>query len=93
MVQEETRKMEVVAWIIFGLLVGVVAKFLMPGDDPGGFIVTIAIGVLGALLGGWLGRNLGMYQEGEAAGFIMSVLGSVVLLALYRLVMPRRRRL
>jgi uncharacterized membrane protein YeaQ/YmgE (transglycosylase-associated protein family) len=85
--------MEVIAWIIFGLLVGVVAKFLMPGDDPGGFIVTIAIGVLGALLGGWLGRNLGMYQEGEAAGFIMSVIGSVVLLGLYRLVMPRRRRL
>jgi uncharacterized membrane protein YeaQ/YmgE (transglycosylase-associated protein family) len=65
----------------------------MPGDDPGGFIVTMAIGILCALLGGWLGRNLGMYQQGEAAGFVMSVIGSVVLLALYRFVMPRRRRL
>jgi len=85
--------MEILAWIIFGLVVGVVAKFLMPGDDPGGLIVTIALGVLGALLGGWLGRNLGLYHEGEAAGFLMSVLGSIVLLGLYRLVMPRHRRL
>lgn len=85
--------MEILAWIIFGLVVGVVAKFLMPGDDPGGLIVTIALGVLGALLGGWLGRNLGLYHDGEAAGFLMSVLGSIVLLGLYRLVMPRHRRL
>lgn len=85
--------MEILAWIIFGLVVGVIAKFLMPGDDPGGMIVTIALGVLGALLGGWIGRNLGIYREGEAAGFLMSVLGSIVLLGLYRLVMPRRRRL
>lgn len=85
--------MEILAWIIFGLFVGVVAKFLMPGDDPGGFIVTIALGVLGALLGGWLGRSLGMYGPGDAAGFIMSVIGGVVLLGLYRLISPRRRRL
>jgi len=85
--------MEILAWIVFGLLVGIVAKFLMPGDDPGGFVLTVAIGVLGALLGGWLGRNIGMYQMGEAAGFIMSVVGSVVLLLLYRLIAPRRRHL
>lgn len=85
--------MEVLAWIIFGLFVGIVAKFLMPGDDPGGFIVTIALGVLGALLGGWLGRGLGLYQPGDAAGFVMSVIGAVLLLALYRLISPRRRQL
>jgi uncharacterized membrane protein YeaQ/YmgE (transglycosylase-associated protein family) len=85
--------MEILAWIIFGLFVGVVAKFLMPGDDPGGFIVTVALGVLGALLGGWLGRGLGMYQSGDAAGFVMSVIGAVVLLGLYRLILPRRGRL
>jgi uncharacterized membrane protein YeaQ/YmgE (transglycosylase-associated protein family) len=85
--------MEILAWIIFGLFVGIVAKFLMPGDDPGGFFVTVALGVLGAVLGGWLGRTLGMYGSGDAAGFIMSVIGAVVLLGLYRLVSPRRRRL
>ena len=85
--------MEILAWIIFGLFVGVVAKFLMPGDDPGGFIVTVALGVLGALLGGWLGRGLGMYGPGDAAGFVMSVIGAVVLLGLYRLILPRRGRL
>ena len=83
--------MEILAWIIFGLFVGVVAKFLMPGDDPGGFIVTIALGIVGALLGGWLGRSLGLYQTNEAAGFVMSVIGAVILLGLYRLILPRRR--
>lgn len=85
--------MEIIAWIIFGLFVGIVAKLLMPGDDPGGFFVTIALGVLGALLGGWLGRGLGLYQTGDAAGFVMSVIGAVILLGLYRLISPRRRRL
>ena len=85
--------MEILAWIIFGLFVGIVAKFLMPGDDPGGFIVTLALGILGALLGGWVGRSLGMYGPGDAAGFVMSVIGSVILLGLYRLILPRRRRL
>ena len=85
--------MEMIAWIIFGLFVGIVAKLLMPGDDPGGFFVTIALGVLGALLGGWLGRGLGLYQTGDAAGFVMSVIGAVILLGLYRLISPRRRRL
>lgn len=83
--------MEIIAWIIFGLFVGIVAKFLMPGDDPGGFFVTIALGIVGALLGGWIGRSLGMYQSGDAAGFIMSVIGAVILLGLYRLILPKRR--
>jgi uncharacterized membrane protein YeaQ/YmgE (transglycosylase-associated protein family) len=85
--------MEIIAWIVFGLFVGIVAKLLMPGDDPGGFIVTIALGIVGALLGGWLGRSVGLYETNEAAGFVMSVLGAVLLLGLYRLVLPRRRRL
>lgn len=83
--------MEIIAWIIFGLFVGIVAKFLMPGDDPGGFFVTIALGIVGALLGGWIGRSLGLYQSGDAAGFIMSVIGAVILLGLYRLILPKRR--
>ena len=80
-----------IGWIIFGLIVGIVGKFLMPGRDPGGFIVTILLGIAGALLGGFLGRALGLYQEGEPAGFIMAVIGAIILLAIYRAVIGRRR--
>ena len=76
--------MSVIGWIVFGLIVGVVAKFLMPGRDPGGFIVTIGIGIVGALVGGFLGRVLGWYREGEPVGFVMAVLGSILLLWIYR---------
>jgi uncharacterized membrane protein YeaQ/YmgE (transglycosylase-associated protein family) len=76
-------------WI--GLIVGIVGKFLMPGRDPGGFIVTILLGIAGALLGGFVGRALGFYQEGEPAGFIMAVIGAIILLAIYRAVVGRRR--
>ena len=76
--------MSVIGWIVFGLIVGVVAKFLMPGRDPGGFVVTIGIGIVGALLGGFLGRVLGLYREGDPVGFIMAVLGSILLLWIYR---------
>ena len=80
----------VLSWIVFGLIVGALAKLLMPGDDPGGMIVTILLGIAGAMVGGLLGRALGFYGEGEAAGYIMSIVGAIVLLALYRL-MTRRR--
>ena len=80
-----------IGWIIFGLIVGIVGKFLMPGRDPGGFIVTILLGIAGALLGGFVGRALGLYQEGEPAGFIMAVIGAIVLLAIYRAVIGGRR--
>jgi uncharacterized membrane protein YeaQ/YmgE (transglycosylase-associated protein family) len=80
----------VLGWIIFGLIVGAVAKLLMPGRDPGGIIVTMLLGIVGAVLGGFLGRMMGLYETGEAAGFFMSLLGAVVLLALYR-AMTRRR--
>lgn len=76
----------VLGWIIFGLIVGIVAKLLMPGRDPGGMIITILLGVAGALLGGWIGRALGIYPPGHPAGFLMSILGAIVLLGLYRLV-------
>lgn len=82
----------VLGWIVFGLIVGAVAKLLMPGRDPGGFIITILLGIAGAVLGGFLGRALGWYGEGDAAGFLMSLVGAVVLLAIYRMAMGRRTR-
>jgi uncharacterized membrane protein YeaQ/YmgE (transglycosylase-associated protein family) len=82
----------VLGWILFGLVVGAIAKLLMPGRDPGGFIVTILLGIAGALLGGFLGRALGWYQEGEAAGFLMSLVGAVVLLLIYRMAIGNRAR-
>ena len=84
--------MSIVIWIIFGLFVGVVAKIVMPGRDPGGFIVTILLGIAGAVLGGFLGRALGLYREGDAVGFIMAVLGALVLLVVYRVIGGRARR-
>ena len=76
--------MSIIGWILFGLIVGVVAKVLMPGRDPGGMIVTILLGIGGALVGGFLGRVLGWYGEGEPVGFIMAVIGAVVVLFAYR---------
>ena len=81
--------MDIIIWIIFGLVVGVVAKFLMPGRDPGGFIVTTALGIVGAVVGGWLGRAMGFYQAGEPAGFIMALVGAVIVLFVYRMVTSR----
>lgn len=80
----------VLGWIIFGLIVGVVAKLVMPGRDPGGFIVTILLGVAGALMGGFLGRALNLYEADDAAGFLMSLAGSILLLVLYRMLAGRR---
>ncbi|MBM3218765.1 MAG: GlsB/YeaQ/YmgE family stress response membrane protein [Candidatus Rokubacteria bacterium] len=83
--------MDLLLWIVFGLVVGIVAKLIMPGNDPGGIFLTIILGVVGAMLGGWVGRMMGLYREGEPAGFIMAVVGAVIILGLYRLVMPGRR--
>ena len=71
-------------WIIFGLIVGAFAKLVMPGRDPGGIIITILLGIAGALLGGFLGRSLGWYGPTDAAGFLMALAGSILLLWLYR---------
>ena len=71
-------------WIIFGLIVGALAKLVMPGRDPGGIIITIILGIAGALLGGFLGRSFGWYGPNEPAGFLMALVGSVLLLWIYR---------
>jgi uncharacterized membrane protein YeaQ/YmgE (transglycosylase-associated protein family) len=76
--------------ILFGLVVGVIAKLLMPGRDPGGFIITILLGIAGAVLGGYLGKFMGFYGPNEGAGFFMALLGAILLLALYRLTIRRR---
>jgi uncharacterized membrane protein YeaQ/YmgE (transglycosylase-associated protein family) len=76
--------------LVIGLIVGAVAKLLMPGKDPGGFIITILLGIAGAFVAVYLGRLLGWYQAGQSAGFIMSVLGAVLLLFLYRLVTTKK---
>jgi uncharacterized membrane protein YeaQ/YmgE (transglycosylase-associated protein family) len=82
--------MTILGWILFGLVVGALAKLVMPGRDPGGFIVTILLGIAGALLGGFIGRALGFYRVGEPAGWVMAFLGAVLLLFLYRLMVGRR---
>ena len=74
----------VIGWIIFGLIVGAVAKLLMPGRDPGGLLITMLIGIAGAVIAGFLGRALGWYGPNDGAGFIMSILGAVLLLFGYR---------
>lgn len=79
----------IIGWIVFGLIVGIIAKLLMPGRDPGGFIITALLGIAGALLGGALGRFAGLYTPGEPAGLFMSVIGAIVLLFLYRWMRPR----
>jgi len=77
-------------WVILiGLVIGALAKLIMPGKDPGGFIVTILLGIAGSIVGTWLGRTIGWYQEGQSAGFLMSVVGALLLLGIYHLV--RRR--
>ena len=82
--------MAVIGWIVFGLIVGALAKLVMPGRDPGGIIVTMLLGIAGALLGGFIGRAMGLYGPGEAAGFLMSFLGAVILLIIYRMLVRRR---
>jgi len=80
----------VIGWIIFGLIVGALAKLVMPGRDPGGIIVTMLLGIAGALLGGWIGRAAGWYGPNDSAGFLMSILGAIILLFIYRMVVGRR---
>ena len=84
--------MHIIGWIVFGLVVGIVAKFLMPGRDPGGFVLTAVLGIAGALVGGFLGRSLGWYREGDPVGFVVAVLGAILLLAVYRVTVGRTAR-
>jgi len=82
--------MAILSWIVFGLVVGIIAKLLMPGRDPGGFIVTILLGIAGALIGGFIGRAMGFYGSGQSAGWIVSILGAIILLAIYRMLIRSR---
>ena len=70
---------------IIGLVIGAIAKLLMPGKDPGGIFITMLLGIAGSFLAGWLGRAVGWYQEGQPAGFIASIVGAIILLAIYRM--------
>jgi uncharacterized membrane protein YeaQ/YmgE (transglycosylase-associated protein family) len=79
----------ILGWILFGLIVGALAKLVMPGNDPGGIIVTMVLGIVGAALGGFIGRGLGLYAPEQPAGFFMAFVGAILVLALYR--MTRRR--
>ena len=77
--------------IVVGLVVGALAKLIMPGRDPGGILVTILLGIAGAVLASYLGRAMGWYAQGQSAGFIASVVGAIILLAIYRLIRGRPR--
>ncbi len=74
----------VLGWMLFGLIVGVIAKLIMPGRDPGGIFVTMLIGIIGAVVAGFIGRAIGWYEPGEAAGFVVATLGAILLLFIYR---------
>jgi uncharacterized membrane protein YeaQ/YmgE (transglycosylase-associated protein family) len=82
--------MDILVTIIIGLLVGVIAKLLLPGRDPGGFIMTTLIGIAGAMLAKYVGQGMNWYASGQSAGFIASVVGAIILLLLYRAVRGRR---
>ena len=84
------RTMGIISAIIIGLIVGAIARFLMPGKDPGGWIITILIGLAGSFIGTYLGQAVGLYRTGEPAGIIGSIVGAMILLLLYRLVVKRR---
>jgi uncharacterized membrane protein YeaQ/YmgE (transglycosylase-associated protein family) len=78
-------------WLLIGLLAGALAKFIMPGRDPGGCLVTVALGIAGALLMGFIGNFLGWYTQGQAGGFIAATIGAIIILFVYRLIITRRR--
>jgi uncharacterized membrane protein YeaQ/YmgE (transglycosylase-associated protein family) len=80
----------IIGWIIIGAIAGAIAKFIMPGRDPGGCLITIVLGIAGAVLAGWIGNQVGWYKQGEGAGFIAAILGAIVILFIYRLVANRR---
>lgn len=83
--------MGVIGWIVFGLVVGIIAKLVVPGRDPGGLVLTMGLGIVGALVGGYLGRILGLYGPNDPVGFLMALGGAILLLVLYRVVSGRPR--
>lgn len=83
--------MGLIGTLVIGLIIGAIAKLLVPGRDPGGWIITILLGIAGAFVGTFLGRTLGIYRNGESAGWIASIIGAVILLLIYRAIVGRRR--
>jgi uncharacterized membrane protein YeaQ/YmgE (transglycosylase-associated protein family) len=79
-----------IAWIIIGLIAGAIAKAITPGRDPGGCLITIVIGIAGAVLAGFLGQQLGWYRNGEGAGFLAAIAGAILILLVYRMIAGRR---
>ena len=82
--------MNLILFLVFGLIVGAVARFVVPGKEPGGWLVSMLLGVAGSFAGAFLGRALGLYRDGDSAGFVMSVIGAVLLVVLYHVVARRR---
>jgi uncharacterized membrane protein YeaQ/YmgE (transglycosylase-associated protein family) len=80
----------ILGWIVFGIIVGLLARLIHPGRDPGGILVTMLLGIAGSVLGGFIGRAIGLYRQGEGAGLIMSVLGAILLLVIYHVLAHRR---
>lgn len=83
--------MHILMFLLFGLVVGAIARWIVPGREPGGWVVSMLLGIGGAFLGGFFGRVVGLYREGQPAGFVMSLVGAVVLVAVYHSVTARRR--
>lgn len=84
--------MNILGWILFGFVVGLIARVVMPGRDPLGLIGTTVLGIIGALIAGWLGQAVGWYRPDEGAGFISATIGAVVVLAIYHMIVGRRYR-
>lgn len=84
--------MSILGWILFGFVVGLIARAIMPGRDPLGLVGTTVLGILGALLAGWLGQAFGWYAPNEAAGFVSATVGAIIVLAIYYSIVGRRRR-
>ena len=82
--------MSTILFLVFGLIVGALARLIVPGKDPGGWIISMVLGVVGSFLGGFLGRALSIYREGEPAGFVMSLLGAIIVVAAYHAITHRR---
>lgn len=82
--------MHFILFLVFGLVVGALARLIVPGKEPGGWVVSMLIGIAGSMLGGFIGRGLSIYREGEPAGFVMSLLGAIILVAAYHAIAKRR---
>jgi len=88
--RREDEMFALIGWLLAGIIIGGIAKLLMPGRDPGGLVVTMLIGIVGAILGGAIGRGIGLYGPQQGAGWLMSIVGAIVLLGIYRAVAGRR---